>query len=601
MGPALSEAQVQRRVEGYNGLAMFTAGQVIDGRYEIVSLLGEGGMGEVYRARRRLLGDEVAIKVVQSASRDTEALNALRDRFLRESRACAQLRHPHIVSILDFDLDTDERPYLVMELLNGPSLRRELAAIGTLDFAATAHIIQSVAGALQMAHDRGVVHRDLKPANLVAHRFDSGEKIYKVIDFGLANLRETTAAAEATRTRLTVGREFLGTVTYAPPEQLRGDDTDHRSDIYALGAVVFEMLTGHPPFDAPDPLVVATKHLQEGVPSIRGARRDVPEHVDEVVRRAMAKAPGDRYSSVSEFARALAGPDQSDAHDTGRLATVEPWGFLGKYELQQRLATGRLGSDIYAAKHRALDHPVAIRTLRRSASSNWDAARQRFLREARALQVTHPSVLQVRDYGEEGDVVYVVTELVESMSLRERLTREGPLSWPVLRTFARQIVGATIALRRKGGGICGLSPEIIRVTPDEEHGERALVSSAGICQVQDLLSTLSESSLRGTGPLDMEVPYVAPELLMGQPSDERSDVFTLGVLLYEMASSRLPFNAPTMPQLLGAMLMSPPKPLTEVRTDLPEAFAAAVMAAIAPQPFQRPETVAALRDRLGLA
>ena len=577
---------------------MFEQGQLIDGRYEIVSLLGEGGMGEVYRARRKLLGDEVAIKVMQRGTRTHDALQALRDRFLRESRACAQLRHPHIVSILDFDLDTDERPYLVMELLNGPSLRKELSVVGTLDLAAVAHIISSVAGALQLAHDRGVVHRDLKPANLVSHRFETGEKIYKVIDFGLANIRDTTTAAEATRTRLTVDREFLGTITYAPPEQLRGEPTDHRSDIYSLGAVVFEMLTGHPPFDAPDPIAVATQHLQNAPPSIHAERPDVPPRVDEVVRQAMAKSPGDRFDSVAAFARALAGRDSAASVTTGEFAALEPWSFLNKYELQQRLGSGRLGSDIYAAKHRALDHPVAIRTLRRAASANWDAARQRFLREARALQVPHPSVLQVRDYGEERDVVYVVTELVDSMSLRERLTREGPLPWDVLRAFTRQIVGATIALRRKGGGICGLSPEIIRVTPDEEYGERALVSSAGICQVQDLLSTLSESSLRGTGPLDMEVPYVAPELLMGQPSDERSDVFTLGVLVYEMASSRLPFNAPTLHQLMGAMLMSPPKSLAEQRPDIPAAFAAGVMAALAPQPALRPATVVALRDVL---
>ena len=331
---------------------------------------------------------------------------------------------------------------------------------------------------------------------------------------------------------------------------------------------------------------------------MRTTRPDVPSRVDDVVRRALAKSPGDRFDSVSSFARALSGCDDDSTLETGAVAGVEPWNFLAKYELHERLGTGRLGSDIYAATHRALDHRVAIRTLRRAASSNWDAARQRFLREARALQVPHPSVLQVRDYGEERDVVYVVTELVDSMSLRERLTREGPLPWPVLRIFTRQIVGATSALRRKGGGICGLSPEIIRVTPDEEYGERALVSSAGICQVQDLLSTLSESSLRGTGPLDMEVPYVAPELLMGQPSDERSDVFTLGVLIYEMASSRLPFNAPTLHQLLGAMLMSPPKSLADLRPDIPAEFAAGVMAALSPQPAQRPATAVALRDIL---
>ena len=140
-------------------------------------------MGHVYRARRIRLGDEVAIKVMQATP---DAPPELRERFLRESRACAQLRHPSIVGILDFGFDGANQPYLVMELLSGPSLREEIDLEAPMSLARVGSILGPVASALQLAHDHGITHRDLKPANIVAHRYQSGDRVYKVIDFGLA-------------------------------------------------------------------------------------------------------------------------------------------------------------------------------------------------------------------------------------------------------------------------------------------------------------------------------------------------------------------------------------------------------------------------------
>src|SRR5262249_51297950 len=143
---------------GISSVTVLAAGTILDGRYEIIELLAEGGMGAVFRARRRLLGDDVALKIVRSEfARDRGA----RERFLRESRACAQLRHPNIVSILDYNLDGEGRPFLVMELLNGRSLRQELAARGALSVADVQGILLPVCSALQLAHDHGILHRDL--------------------------------------------------------------------------------------------------------------------------------------------------------------------------------------------------------------------------------------------------------------------------------------------------------------------------------------------------------------------------------------------------------------------------------------------------------
>src|SRR5262245_19883625 len=208
---------------------MLSPGAKIDDRYEIIDALGAGGMGSVYRARRLHLGDEVAIKVMHASS---DAPPESRDRFLRESRACAQLRHPNIVGLLDFGFDSGKQPYMVMELLSGPSLLEEIKLEAPMAPARVAGILKSVASALQLAHDRGITHRDLKPANIVAHKYESGERVYKVIDFGLAAMR-----MKSDETRLTDPAFFLGTLAYAAPEQLSGQDITAATDVYALGVI----------------------------------------------------------------------------------------------------------------------------------------------------------------------------------------------------------------------------------------------------------------------------------------------------------------------------------------------------------------------------
>jgi serine/threonine protein kinase len=520
---------------------VLTTGSTLDGRYEILGLLASGGMGEVYRARRVLLGDEVAIKVIRTAGNDA---GDLRERFLRESRLCAQLRHPNIVTILDFAIAPDGQPYLVMEDLNGPSLRDELAARGPMSVAEIQRVVEPLCGALQLAHDRQIIHRDLKPANIVSHRFESGDVVYKVIDFGLANIRE------GADTRLTRADQFMGTVIYSSPEQLQAQDVDARTDVYSLGVVVFEMLTGAPPFEAASPLGVITKHLCDPPPRPSERAPQVPAWLDATVGRALAKNPAERWASMTEFARALAAVGSAGDSD----AAAPPLSELhSKYEVGSVVAAGRLGSQVHSGRHRALGVSVAIRLLHRGQRQDWDAVRARFLKEARGLQVTHPSVIQVRDFGEERDTLYLVTDFIEGQSLLQLLDREAPFEWARVFRLGTQLIDATVAVQRRGALICGLNPGIIRMTTDED-GERLMISTGGIGQVQELLASMSSEALRGGALQVTEMPYVAPEVLAGNPADVRSDVFTLGALLYEMATGILPFGGCTLPELLGAML-----------------------------------------------
>jgi serine/threonine protein kinase len=564
---------------------VFSPGQVLDDRYEIVALLAEGGMGAVYRARRTLLGDEVAIKIVLGE----HAGPGPRDRFFRESRASARLRHPHIVSILDFNVDDEDHPFLVMELLNGLSVKDEITSRGRLDLADVQAIVPSLCSALQFAHDLGIVHRDLKPANIVAHEFAPGERVYKIVDFGLANLRDTD------ETRLTGPHEFLGTIAYASPEQLTGAPVDARSDIYSMGVVVFEMLTGRQPFAGPDAMAVLNAHLNVPAPRISESVADVPTWVELAIARALAKQPEDRWTTIAEFGHALlAGGGGST---TVIRNSPAPGGLMATYDLGERLGPGRLDSVVYKGTHRALGHPVAIRLLRRDTQRNWEGARARFMREAQSLQIAHPSIIQVRDYGEEPDFVYLVTDYIVGQSLREVMTAAGPMPWPRLKPLLAQLVEATRMLHGRKGLLCGVSPDIMRVTTDDE-GERLLISSAGIWQAQDLLATLQDRTLRGVALADGELRYTAPEILTGRSADVRSDVFTMGVLAYEMATATLPFDGGSMPELLGNMLRGQPEDPGPKQPSLPAHAVSAILHALQPAPDARFATAREFGDRL---
>ncbi|HEY7497921.1 MAG TPA: serine/threonine-protein kinase [Vicinamibacterales bacterium] len=553
---------------------MLSPGQILDERYEILSLLAEGGMGAVYRARRTLLGDEVAIKIV----RGDHGGQGPRDRFFRESRASARLRHPHIVSILDFNVDDEKRPFLVMELLSGPSVRDELAARGRMSVADVQTIVPPLCTALQFAHDQGIIHRDLKPANIVAHEFAPNQRVYKIVDFGLANLRDTD------ETRLTGPQEFLGTVAYASPEQLTGGVVDAPSDIYSMGTVVFEMLTGRPPFEAADTMSLLNAHLNGPIPRLSDIVADVPAWLELTVSRALAKRPSERWASIGDFGQALLGGHGQSTTSMRNTQTMS--GLVGTYELGDRIGRGRLGSIVYKGTHRALGHPVAIRLLRRDTQRNWEGARARFMREAQTLQVAHPSIIQVRDYGEESDFVYLVTDFIEGQSLRELMAAAGAMPWTRLQPFLAELIEAARVLHGRKGLLCGVSPDIMRVTTDDD-GERLLISSAGIWQAQDLLATLQDQTLRGVGLADTELRYTAPEILTGKSADVRSDVFTMGVLAYEMATATLPYDGGSMPELLGNMLRGDPPDPSAKQPTLPPSAAAAILRALKPSSSDR--------------
>jgi serine/threonine protein kinase len=549
---------------------VLASGTLLDGKYEIRGRLAGGGMGEVYLAHRTLLGDDVAVKLIRPSGPDPEVWRA---RFLRESRACAQLRHPNIVTILDYNADDPERPYLVMEYLNGPSLAEELRARGKFDLGTVQHIMRAVGSALNLAHTNGMVHRDLKPQNIVSHRFESGEVVHKVIDFGLVNV----ATGD---TPLTEAHEFLGTIAYASPEQFGGEPANVFSDQYSLGVIAYELLAGARPILGDGFLVLVDQHRNASPVPLSERRPDLPAGAVGAVMRALAKNPRDRWPSIAAFVQALGEHDENPT-----VAVSMRPSLLGIYELGPVIAHGRFGSEIHSGTHRALGIPVAIRIFRTVTHDDREAVRSRFLKEARALQVPHPNLIHVRDFGEDSELLYVVTDLLEGCSLAERL-RSGPLPLPLLDVFLRQIADATAALNKRGGLVSGLHPGIIRVVRDSD-AEHVAISTAGVAQIQDVLSTLDEQTLRAQSTIDSELRYVAPELLTGKTATVRSDVYTIGVVGYEMATGVRPYDATTLPLLLGQMLEGPPPDPRTTRPDLPDVWVETLVRALKRSPDDR--------------
>ncbi len=270
------------------------------GPYEIVGFVGAGGMGEVYRARDRRLSREVAVKVLpKDVLRDSDGFA----RFVEEARAASALNHPGIVTIHDYG-EEDGQPYIVMELIEGESLRQRLV-YGPVSSRETAALGAQIAEALAAAHEKGIVHRDLKPANVVV----TPEGRAKVLDFGLARRSPPrTSRPEdtvATRMKETAAGLVVGTVDYMSPEQVRGDAVDGRSDIFALGTVLFELLSGRPPFSRATPADTMVAVLTDDPPDLAGSIPAVAPGLERLVRRCLEKTPALRFQSARDVAFAL--------------------------------------------------------------------------------------------------------------------------------------------------------------------------------------------------------------------------------------------------------------------------------------------------------
>ncbi|MCM3869131.1 MAG: protein kinase [Pyrinomonadaceae bacterium] len=270
-------------------------GQVLAGKYRMDERLNEGGMGTVYRGTHVLMDKTVAVKVLRSALAADEKIVA---RFSREARAASRISHPHALSVTDFGESEDGIVFLVMEYIDGKTLKEIIREAGPMPLPRVVEIIRQVGGALDAAHEQGVVHRDLKSENIMLLN-SAGADYAKVLDFGIAKINEPSGTYDP---GLTAPDLVIGTPQYMSPEQCsQASEIDARSDIYSLGVIIYEMLVGHVPFTGKSPTSIMMKHMQEEAPSVLQERPDLPAPVGRVVQRSLAKLPDNRYQRVGDL------------------------------------------------------------------------------------------------------------------------------------------------------------------------------------------------------------------------------------------------------------------------------------------------------------
>jgi eukaryotic-like serine/threonine-protein kinase len=294
-------------------------GQTLIGKYRIDERLNEGGMGAVYRGTHVLMDKTVAIKVLRPSLAADQKIVA---RFSREARAASRISHPHALSVTDFGESEDGVVFLVMEYLSGTTLKETIRKDGPMRLDRVVKIVRQVGGALDAAHEQGVVHRDLKSENIM-FLATNGPEYAKVLDFGIAKIKEPEDGFDP---GLTAPDLVIGTPQYMSPEQCsQSPDIDARSDIYSLGIIIYEMLVGHVPFTGESPTAIMLKHLQEPPPSVLKERPDLPDTVDRILSRAMAKRPEDRYQSVGDLVDDLAVAEGTEAIGIhARATSTEP-------------------------------------------------------------------------------------------------------------------------------------------------------------------------------------------------------------------------------------------------------------------------------------
>ena len=265
-------------------------GDIVD-HYRVIERLGAGGMGRVYKVEHLTLGREYALKVLHSevVQRDPRSI----DRFVREARAASRIHHPNIIDVFDFGYLGDSRPYFVMELLDSTSLGDYIDQNGPLEPTRALEIARQLVDALSAAHEAGVIHADVTPSNILV----AGSSV-KLVDFGLAELSEAVQVDET-------ATHVMGTPRYVAPERLLGRASSEACDQYSLGIVIFEMLAGLTPFNAPDLKTLCRQHIQEPPPSVLSPFVPLPPELDRMLARCLEKSPGQRFPTMAALAAAL--------------------------------------------------------------------------------------------------------------------------------------------------------------------------------------------------------------------------------------------------------------------------------------------------------
>lgn len=568
-------------------------------QYQVIRKLAEGAVAEIYLAKTAGSDDQLVLKVLRPELTSDESIVG---RFLDEARLCQSLRHPNIVRYLGAGKLSDGRVYLLTEYLEGEDLGSRIRRGGPLTAEEVIRLLMPVCAALHYVHQRGIVHRDLKPDNLfLSGGLDANTP--KLLDFGLALFTGTKSARTATGV-------ILATPEYTPPECINGKKADARSDIYALGVLMFQSLTGSPPFVAGNYTELLLKHLNEQPPSLP----DTCARLAPIIKRCLAKDPADRYDTAEELARAASQTDGNEPHAQTFVVSGEvkstysrndslEGSVLGSYQIVKLLGQGAMGR-VYLARHVKLGRQVALKMLRSEHARN-PLLIERFFQEARTVnEINHEHIVEIIDFVEDFDPLgnkraYFVMELLSGNSLAD-LLRRGPLPIRRILSIVRQICSALEAAHKVGVVHRDIKPDNIFII--ERSGVPTFIKLLDF-GVAKLVKRIGTSPAQETmdGVIIGTPAYMSPEQAAGKPADHRADVYSVGVVFYEMLMGRPPFDGEGFGQLVVQIVTEQPPPLAAESIGgepIPDALRNIVVSCLEKDPSRRPNSMAQLSDAL---
>ncbi len=567
-----------RAVAGLRALASEPgSGDVLADRFELREPIGEGGMGIVFAAWDREASREVAVKIVRADDADGE------ERFEREAAALAKIAHPAIVRYVARGNENGAR-FFVMDRLVGVTLAERLAR-GRLTVRQTLALGRRIAEGLAAVHREGIAHRDVKPSNVFL--VDDAPAAASLLDFGLARTKDGVP--------LTAAGALVGTPGYMAPEQVRGDRAGPHADVFALGCVLFECLTGRSAFAGESTAIVLSQILLESPPLVRELRPEVPLALEGIVEQMLAKVEAAR-PDAKEVARELAALEAHlpiDApNEASSAGLAEGAVIAGKYRIERPIGAGGMGV-VFAARHLELGKRVALKVLR---GGKGDEAR--FLREARAAaRLESEHVARVLDVGRLDDgTPFIAMEHLSGVDLARRLLEGGPLRVDEAVGYLLEACEAIAEAHALGIVHRDLKPSNLFLTSRRDGSEIVKVLDFGISKVTRTIEDASLAAMSMTGATGVvgSVWYMSPEQLHdAKRVDARADIWALGVVLHELIAGSRPFEGESAAAVGARIAAGEPKRLRDAAPNAPAALEAVVLRCLSKDPERRFANLAA--------
>ena len=552
-----------------SGSAPIQPGSVLGERYEILKRLGEGGMGAVYKVRDRELERLVALKIIRpELAGNPEILR----RFKQELILARQVTHKNVIRIFDLGM-ADGRKFITMDYVEGRDLKSVLVERGKLPPEEAVPIVQQVCRGLEAAHTEGVVHRDLKPQNIMV---DADGRVW-VMDFGLARSMET---AGITRTGA-----LMGTPDYMSPEQARGEKVDARSDLFSLGIIFYEMLTGRLPFQADTLMATLLKRVQEKAVQPTVLEPAIPPYINRVVMKCLESDVAKRYQSTGEILTDLSDGTQQTVTSTSAqsdisLGAIGPGTQFGpRYRIESVIGEGGMGK-VYKAYDNDLDRTVALKVVRNELASDPNSMLRLKQELLLASRISHRNILRIHDLGDVAGMKFISMAYVDGRDLHDLLTESGRLPVERVVNIAKQLAAALDAAHSEGVIHRDLKPRNVLI----DAADHVYISDFGLAK---LLEGDTATQMTRVGEILGTPLYMSPEQAEAKPADHRSDIYSYGVIVYEMATGQAPFGGDSTMQVMYQHVTQAPKDPKLVNPEVPDYLAAVILKCLQKDPIKR--------------